>query len=77
MYGASLALLAALLFGAATPASKLLLRELGTLDGDNGFMFGRLHAVEEARGQAALADYRRLRPELDHKRHRRAVSTGT
>jgi drug/metabolite transporter (DMT)-like permease len=29
MYGAALALLAALLFGAATPASKLLLRELG------------------------------------------------
>ncbi len=60
-----------------TLLTRALLRELGTPDGDNGFTFGRLHALEEARGQAALADYRRLRPELDHKRHRRAVSTGT
>lgn len=63
-----------------TLLARELLRELGVqahLDGDNGFTYGRLHALEEARGEAALADYRQLRPELDRKKHRRAISTGT
>lgn len=55
-----------------TLLTRELLRELGVqahLDGDNGFTFGRLHALEEARGDAALADYRRRRPELDRGKH--------
>ena len=47
------------------------------LDGDNGFTFGRLHGLEDARGAASLETYRDLRPELDRKKHRRAVSTGS
>jgi hypothetical protein len=60
-----------------TSLTRALLRELGVqahLDGDNGFTFGRLHALEEARGEAALEQYRRLRPELDRKKRRRALS---
>lgn len=63
-----------------TLMTRSLLRELGVqahLDGDNGFTFGRLHALEEAQGEAALAGYRSLCPELDRKKHRRAISTGT
>ena len=63
-----------------TLMTRSLLRELGVqahLDGDNGFTFGRLHALEEARGEAALAGYRSLRPELDRKKRRRAISTGS
>jgi CHAD domain-containing protein len=63
-----------------TSLTRALLRELGVqahLDGDNGFTFGRLHALEEARGDAALEEYQRLRPELDRKKRRRAISTGT
>lgn len=63
-----------------TLLTRELLRELGVLahlGGDNGFTFGRLHAFEDARGEAALVEYRTLRPELDRKKHRRAVSTGT
>lgn len=63
-----------------TSLTRALLRELGVqahLDGDNGFTFGRLHALEEARGEAALEEYQRLRPELDRKKRRRAISTGT
>ena len=63
-----------------TLLTRGLLRELGVqahLDGDNGFTFGRLHALEEARGAASLDAYRTLRPELGRKRHRRAVSTGS
>ena len=62
-----------------TLMTRTLMRELGVqahLDGDNGFTFGRLHALEEARGEAALAGYRSLRPELDRKKRRRAISTG-
>ena len=57
-----------------TLLTRALLRELGVqahLDGDNGFTFGRLHALEEARGVASRDAYRTLRPELDRKRHRR------
>jgi CHAD domain-containing protein len=60
-----------------TLLTRALLRELGVqahLDGDNGFTFGRLHALEEARGDAALEQYQRLRPELDRKKRRRALS---
>jgi CHAD domain-containing protein len=60
-----------------TLLTRALLRELGVqahLDGDNGFTFGRLHALEEARGEAALGEYRRLRPELDRKKRRKALS---
>ena len=63
-----------------TLLTRGLLRELGVqahLDGDNGFTFGRLHALEEARGAASLDAYRALRPQLGRKRHRRAVSTGS
>lgn len=63
-----------------TLLTRALLRELGVrahLDGDNGFTFGRLHALEEGRGAASLAAYRTLRPELDRKKRRRAISTGT
>jgi CHAD domain-containing protein len=63
-----------------TLLTRALLRELGVqahLDGDNGFTFGRLHALEEARGAASLDAYRALRPELDRKKHRRVVSTGS
>lgn len=59
-----------------TLMTRSLLRELGVqahLDGDNGFTFGRLHALEEARGEAELAAYRSLRPELDRKKRRRPV----
>jgi CHAD domain-containing protein len=48
--------------------ARRLLRELGVqahLDGDNGFTFGRLHALEQVHGEAMLADYARVRPELD------------
>lgn len=51
-----------------TLLTRALLRELGVqahLDGDNGFTFGRLHALEQARGDAALGAYRTLRPDLD------------
>lgn len=60
-----------------TLLTRALLRELGVqahLDGDNAFTFGRLHALEQARGEAALGEYRRLRPELDRKKRRRALS---
>lgn len=60
-----------------TVVARGLLRELGVqahLDGDNGFTFGRLHALEEAGGEAALADYRTVRPQLDRRRHRRALA---
>lgn len=59
-----------------TLLTRSLLRELGVrahLDGDNGFTFGRLHALEEARGDAAAAAYRTLRSELDRKKHRRLL----
>jgi len=55
-----------------TLLTRALLRELGVqahLDGDNGFTFGRMHALEEARGDAASAAYRDLRPELDRTKH--------
>jgi CHAD domain-containing protein len=60
-----------------TLLTRALLREVGVqahLDGDNGFTFGRLHALEDVRGQAALATYRDLRPALDSKKHRRPLA---
>lgn len=60
-----------------TLLTRAMLRELGVqahLDGDNAFTFGRLHALEEARGDSALEEYRGLRPELDRKKRRRALS---
>lgn len=63
-----------------TLLTRALLRELGVqahLDGDNGFTFGRLHALEEARGDAAFAEYAQLRPRLERRKHRRAIATGS
>jgi hypothetical protein len=42
--------------------------------GENGWTFGRLHALEEARAAAAEAEFRRLEPKL-RKAVRRAAST--
>ena len=51
-----------------TLLTRQALRDLGLqahLDGDNAFTFGRLHALEEQAGAAALADYERVRERLD------------
>jgi CHAD domain-containing protein len=50
-----------------TLLTRQLLRDLGVqahLDGDNAFTYGRLHALEEAAGAAALADYERVHTRL-------------
>ncbi|GAA0570525.1 CYTH and CHAD domain-containing protein [Kribbella sandramycini] len=47
--------------------SRELLRELGVqvhLDGGNAFTFGRLHALQEARGEASIAAFFALWPQL-------------
>lgn len=52
------------------------LRRLGVqahVSGENGFTFGRLHALEERRGEEAVAAYRTARAALDKKRLRRAL----
>ncbi|MCY4726666.1 CHAD domain-containing protein [Nocardioides sp. STR2] len=53
-----------------TVMSRRFLRELGArahLDGMNGFTLGRLHAIEEARAAAAVADFERAWGELKDK----------
>ncbi len=57
-----------------TLLSRRMLRELGVqahLDGDNGFTFGRLHALEEAAGSAALAAYEEAHAHVEKPRLRR------
>jgi CHAD domain-containing protein len=57
-----------------TLLSRRVLRELGVqahLDGDNGFTFGRLHALEEAAGSAALAAYEEAHALVERPRLRR------
>jgi CHAD domain-containing protein len=51
-----------------TLLTRQTLRDLGLqahLAGDDAFIFGRLHALEELAGAAALADYERVRERLD------------
>ena len=50
-----------------TLLTRQTLRQLGVqayLDGDNGFTYGRLHALEEVAAAAALADYERAHERL-------------
>ena len=50
-----------------TVLTRHTLRDLGVqafLDGDNGFTYGRLHALEEIAAAAALADYERVHGRL-------------
>ena len=57
-----------------TLLTRRVLRELGVLahlDGDNGFTFGRLHALEEAAGAAALAAYEEAHALVERPRLRR------
>jgi CHAD domain-containing protein len=57
-----------------TLLTRRVLRELGVLahlDGDNGFTFGRLHALEEAAGTAALGAYEEAHALVDRPRLRR------
>lgn len=59
-----------------TVLTRRVLRRLGVqahLGGDNGFTFGRLHALEEANAVAALADYERMHARLDKRRLRRRL----
>lgn len=59
-----------------TVLTRRVLRQLGVqahLDGDNGFTFGRLHALEEVNAVAALADYERMHARLDKRRLRRRL----
>jgi CHAD domain-containing protein len=57
-----------------TLLTRRVLRELGVLahlDGDNGFTFGRLHALEEVSGTAALGAYEEAHALVDRPRLRR------
>ena len=57
-----------------TLLTRRVLREMGViahLDGDNGFTFGRLHALEEAAGAAALGAYEEAHTLLERPRLRR------
>jgi CHAD domain-containing protein len=50
-----------------TLLTRQTLRDLGVqayLDGDNGFTYGRLHALEEVAAAAALSDYERVHERL-------------
>lgn len=57
-----------------TLLTREVLRGLGVtahLDGDNGFTFGRLHALEEAAGAAALGAYEDAHAAVERRRLRR------
>ena len=57
--------------------TRRLLREYGVrahLDGDNGFTFGRLHGLEQSRGERAQRDLRSAVKRLTSKKARRWVS---
>ena len=57
-----------------TLLTRRVLRELGVqahLDGDNGFTFGRLHALEEAAASAALGAYEEAHALVERPRLRR------
>ena len=53
------------------------LRRMGVqahLDGENGFTFGRLHALEQVRGEQAEANFERAWQRLARKKRRRWLS---
>ncbi len=58
--------------------TRELLRRMGIqahLDGENGFTFGRLHALEEKRGEAAKARYAAVWETASDERLRRWLRT--
>lgn len=57
-----------------TLLTRQVLREVGVrahLDGDNGFTYGRLHALEEAAGMTALSAYEKAHARVDRRKLRR------
>jgi CHAD domain-containing protein len=57
-----------------TLLTRQVLRRLGVqahVDGDNAFLLGRLHALEETAGRTALDDYEKARAALDERSLRR------
>ena len=57
-----------------TLLTRQVLREIGVrahLDGDNGFTYGRLHALEVAAGMAAMSAYEKAHTRIDRRKLRR------